>query len=143
MKTIGQRGASAVEFAIILPILSLLVIGIIDFGLLLYNKAVLTNASREGARAGIVQSTPRVSVPAIESVVISYCQNNLIDFSGVTPKAVTFTPPPVSCTAFGDDLTVKVSFSDTLLLLPNIMRLFGASLTNPMQIEATTTMRCE
>ena len=60
MKLKNQRGASAVEFAVVLFPLVLLVFGIIDFGFLLYNKAMLTNASREGARAGIVSQSPRV-----------------------------------------------------------------------------------
>ena len=45
-----QRGAAAVEFAIVLPLLLVFVFGIIEFGFLLYDKAVITNASREGAR---------------------------------------------------------------------------------------------
>ena len=50
---IGQKGVAAVEFAIVLPFLVLLVFGTIEFGLMFYNKQVITNASREGARAGI------------------------------------------------------------------------------------------
>jgi Flp pilus assembly protein TadG len=61
VKLQSYRGASAVEFAIILPILILLVFGIIEFSLALYDKAMITNASREGARAGIVAQIPRVT----------------------------------------------------------------------------------
>ena len=48
----NNKGASAVEFALVLPILIVLLFGIVEFGLLMYNKAVITNASREGARDG-------------------------------------------------------------------------------------------
>ena len=48
----GNNGASAVEFAVVLPLL-VLPFGIIEFSLALYDKAMITNASREGARAGI------------------------------------------------------------------------------------------
>jgi Flp pilus assembly protein TadG len=44
-----QNGGAAVEFAIILPLLIALLFGIVEFGLLLYNKQIITNASREGA----------------------------------------------------------------------------------------------
>ncbi|MGD8892889.1 MAG: pilus assembly protein, partial [Desulfobacterales bacterium] len=54
-----QNGATVVEFAIILPLLIVFLFGIIEFGLLLYNKQVITNASREGARAGLVVRDPR------------------------------------------------------------------------------------
>jgi Flp pilus assembly protein TadG len=50
-----ENGAAAVEFAILLPLLAGLVFGIIEFGLLLYNQQVITNASREGARAAIME----------------------------------------------------------------------------------------
>jgi hypothetical protein len=52
---LGQKGAAAVEFAVVLPLLVLLLFGSIEFGLLLYNQEVITNASREGARAGIAR----------------------------------------------------------------------------------------
>ena len=50
----NEKGGSLVEFAIITPLLFVILFGIFESGLLLYNKAVITNASREGARAGIV-----------------------------------------------------------------------------------------
>ncbi len=54
MKFKSQRGAQIVEFALILPLLLAIMMLIIDFGFLVYNKAVITNASREAARAGTV-----------------------------------------------------------------------------------------
>lgn len=56
-KVSTERGAALVEFALVFPILLLLLMGIVEFGLLFYNKQVLTNASREGARAGIAYAT--------------------------------------------------------------------------------------
>ena len=61
IKFASQKGAAMVEFALILIPLLLITFGIIEFGLLMYNQQVLTNASREGARAGIVSSSPRVT----------------------------------------------------------------------------------
>jgi Flp pilus assembly protein TadG len=99
-KKIGQKGAAAVEFAIILPLLLTLVFGIIDIGLLLYNKQVITNASREGARAGIARST----IP-IATVVENYCAGRLV-FNGT----LSIAPPPHGGDAFQDDKTVTVSY---------------------------------
>jgi Flp pilus assembly protein TadG len=45
-----DRGAAAVEFALILPLLLLLVFGIVEFGLLLNKQVSVSNAAREGAR---------------------------------------------------------------------------------------------
>ena len=45
----NRKGASAVEFAIILPILVAMVFGIIDFGRLFHAKMITTHLAREGA----------------------------------------------------------------------------------------------
>jgi Flp pilus assembly protein TadG len=62
MRLKSQKGVAAVEFALVLPLLVLLIFGIIEFSLLMFNKQVITNASREGARAGIVAGTPRLPI---------------------------------------------------------------------------------
>ena len=49
----AERGAVAVEFAIILPVLLLILAGLFDFGRGFYWKHTVTNASREGARYGV------------------------------------------------------------------------------------------
>ena len=46
----NQNGAALVEFAIVLPLLLILIFGIIEFGVMFYDKAMITNATREGAR---------------------------------------------------------------------------------------------
>ena len=47
----GERGAVAVEFALIMPMLCLLVFGIIEFGFMLNRDTMIANTSRDGARA--------------------------------------------------------------------------------------------
>lgn len=48
----SKRGQSLVEFALVLPLLVLLLYGLAEFGFLLYAHVQVTNAAREGARAG-------------------------------------------------------------------------------------------
>ena len=52
----GERGAAAVEFALILPVLVLLIFGIIEFGRGYNAKIEITGAAREGARVLAVGS---------------------------------------------------------------------------------------
>ena len=49
--SIYYRGSVVVEFALIFPLLLFIVFSIIECSLALYDKAVITNASREAARA--------------------------------------------------------------------------------------------
>ena len=130
-----QKGGAAVEFAIVLPILVLLVSGIIEFSLALYDKAVITNASREGARAGIVSQDPRVDDASIKGVVKRYCSNYLVTFGAHT--AVTDGDISITRDASGVDLTVTVMYPYTFLVLPKLMTI------GPINLAAATLMRME
>ena len=135
-QNIGQKGAAAVEFAIILPLLLTLVFGIIEFSILFYNKAMLTNASREGARAGIVYAFPnRLSPDEITNVVTNYCSNYLITFGSSASPGVSVTPGANA----GDPLTVDVNYHYDFLVLPN----FITSLVGGLDLSAVTVMRME
>jgi Flp pilus assembly protein TadG len=60
MRRRSEHGAAAVEFALVMPILLLLVCGIIDFGLMINAKTVVANAAREGARNGAISRNETV-----------------------------------------------------------------------------------
>jgi hypothetical protein len=139
----NQGGASAVEFALILPLLICLLFGIIEFGLLMYNKAVITNASREGARAGIVFS-PRPDEPAIKKVVGDYADAHVVTFDPNKPKPSTSLGTYGSCDAFGDELEVNVSYPYQFLVFSRVVSLLGSG-TMPGNVTLTsrTVMRCE
>ena len=129
------------EFAIVLPLLIILLFGIIEFALILYDKAVITNASREGARAGIVSKTNRLSDSEITTIVNGYCQNYLISF-GTSNTAVGITwldNDANSSKSFGDELSVSVSYPYSFLVLPN----FLTGLTGSLVLTAVTVMRYE
>ena len=140
-KASSQKGASAVEFALVLPLLMLITFGIIEFGMFIYNQQVLTNASREGARAGIVASSPRVPATgtnSIDSVVQNYCANHLVTF-GTQNNPVTTVIGYSTTAPFSSDLTVQVNYQYSFLVIPNLVP--GISRLRNMQ--AVTVMRYE
>jgi Flp pilus assembly protein TadG len=132
-----EKGTAAVEFALILPMLLLMLFVIIEFGFIFYDKAVLTNASREGARKGILARDPRVSAATISTTVGAYCARNLISFGPSSVPTTSISGAP--CPASDDDITVTVRYPYNFLVLPN----FLTTVTGPINLSATTVMRCE
>jgi Flp pilus assembly protein TadG len=92
-----------VEFAVILPLFVLLVIGIIEFGRGIMVKQIITNAAREGARRAIIES-------ATESEVKDVVQQYLSGAS-ISGASVTVTPASLTSLGLGDPVTVNVSVS--------------------------------
>lgn len=138
----NQKGTSAIEFAIILPLLVVFVFGIIEFGLLFYNKTMVTNASREAARAGIVYRDPAVTVVEMQSVVDSYCGARLVSFGG--GSSPTTTVPSGECANHGDELVVNVAYQYTFLLIPDFLTaFFSGGMPGSIDVSAVTRMRCE
>ena len=106
------------EFAILAPVLILLLFGIIEFGVMIFNQQVITNASREAARFGIIFSDPKHTAAEIQQVVIDYCADHLVTFgdSSTALKTPTVTGAEGS---FGSDLTVKVEYEYNFLFMDN------------------------
>ena len=132
-------GVAAVEFALVLPVLILILLGIIDFGLMMYDKAMVTNAAREAARAGIVLANPRPSGSQIQNVVTTYCGTNLISLSGSSacaPVVTNLDKGGSPCQAFADRLQVRVTYTYN----GPVLGLIGRS---AVPLDGTTVMRCE
>jgi Flp pilus assembly protein TadG len=120
-----------------LPLLLLIVFGILELGIALYDKAMITNASREGARAGVVLRNPKPTTQDITNVMLAYCQNYLVTFgTGNTP---TVTVPSGVGGTFGTPLTVTVSYQYSGLGLGAMLSAF----TGPIVMTATTIMNNE
>jgi Flp pilus assembly protein TadG len=129
-----QRGAAVVEFALILPILLGLLVGGIDASLAFYDKAVITNASREGARAGIVARNPQLSDAQIQQVVTQYAQSALVSL-GANPAQPNVT---IQKGSLGGDPTLQVTVSYTFEGI-GLGSLFQ-SLGRPWVLQASTEM---
>lgn len=139
----NETGAAAVEFAILLPLLLALIFGGIEFGLVMFNQQVLTNASREATRAGIVVGIDSVDDPTLTQIALDYCQDYLVTFENPAPVP-TVTITRTAGTNFGDPLTVTVQYDYQFLVLPNIRSLLGGgSYSTNLPLEAKTTMRYE
>jgi hypothetical protein len=133
----NERGGSLIEFVLIAWVLFLILFGIIEFGLILYNQAVITNASREGARYGIVSRTPRHSSAEIVTYVSQAYSDRTITFGTRDFRVIPQLP---GSTIFGQDLIVDVTWRYDFLLLPNFS---SGVLSNPLTLRARTVMKYE
>ncbi len=127
-----QAGGAAVEFALVLPLLLFIIFSTIEFSLALYDKAVITNAAREAARAGVVVRTNRLTEDQIEAVATSYMTNRLISFGSGTPTVNASNSAGVP----GANLTVTVEYPYNGLALGPLL----SALTGPITLSSTATM---
>jgi uncharacterized membrane protein len=73
----SQKGAAALEFAIVLPILMLLLAGFFDFGWLFYWQHSVSNASRAGARYAVqAKLAGGVSTPYTDAEITTFVKDN-------------------------------------------------------------------
>lgn len=131
-----ERGASAVEFAIVLPVLFLIVAAIVDFGRAYFTQIQLANAAREGARAAVV--LPLGSTPAPSTEVPARVSAALPGVTDAVISPTTFCPSTANSTARA---TVVVSRPFQWILLGPAMKMFGSTMANG-SISATGVMQC-
>ena len=100
----SDRGASAVEFALVLPVLLLLAFGIVDYGIFLGDSLAAQSGVREAARQGVVQNFGTCSPVSLR------CLADLTRERTTTVGARQYVKIKVSGGAWtrGNDLTVRV-----------------------------------
>ena len=77
-KRYRERGDGLVEFALILPILMLVLMGIVDLGRAVYAYNVVANSAREGARYGIASPSDTIGmIYAARSFAVGLDQNRI------------------------------------------------------------------
>ncbi len=127
----AQGGAVALEFALALPLFIMLFFGVVEFGLIMHAKGVITQASREGARYGLVYSLTPQSNADIQNFVFNY-------LAGLGVSDITLGNIQVSGAGGPDGatLSVQVNYTYHFLVLPN----FIAALTGNLNLSAGTVM---
>jgi Flp pilus assembly protein TadG len=130
----ADRGSVAVEFALVLPVLLLIVFAIIDFGRALNAQIDLTGAAREGVRLAAL-GYPDAAIQARVAAAAP-------DLSGVTATVTASCPPGAGPTA---DAQVDVSYSFSFITPIGAVAAFlgGSGLGAPIVLTAQGVMSCE
>jgi Flp pilus assembly protein TadG len=146
----GERGVVAAEFALLLPVIVLIIAGLVEGGHLWHLQHTITNASREGARAAILYNPP-YSAAGVESVAKTTVDNYLKNYlpndgtskvwttevgGGIDESGNLLPIPPAYNT--GSSITVRVTTTEGLMLLDKIIPGF-----QDIAVQAVTTMKLE
>jgi Flp pilus assembly protein TadG len=136
----SETGAELIEFALTLPLLLLLVLGIIEFGFLFREYETVTNAAREGARIAVLPDY--TSADAIARA------NAYLTAAGLTATHADPTVSGPTSQSLGAGLgcvsvyQVTVTYPHAIEFLGGIMSYFSQSL-GTITLSATSQMRSE
>ena len=126
-RLLQERGASAVEFAFIVPMLIVLVLGIAEFGHAFQVQGTLSAAAREGVRAMALQNNPALARTAVKNAAAT------LD-PAITDAQIVITPASCPQTGTGSNyVRVTIDYS-----MPFLTDFFGAGL----DLSGTGVMRC-
>lgn len=129
-----------VEFALILPLLLLLVFGIIQFGIIYNTKITITNAAREGARKAAVTSVDNTAVKTAITNSVASLSDTITETMTVNAKNSSILPAPGKIDWYvegsGSGNAVKVYVKGRVDIMVPIINLFtGPTLVIPAKAE--------
>lgn len=131
----ARRGQSLVEFALILPIFVLLLVGIFDFGRAVYAYNTISNASREAVRIGIVdQNVVRLQAEAVKAAVSLGAVSGDVDVAFLTPDLLgaCATPVDLGCVV---EITVHYQYNAATPIISNLVGTIDMTSTTRQPVE--------
>lgn len=142
-----EKGAELIEFALVLPLLLFVVVGIIDFGLTFQRYEVVTNAAREGARLAVL---PGYGAPDACARALAYLQNGGVTTTGACPAptnpTIVITKPFAISMGAGvptlPGAKVDVLYTSPYVFLGPIAGFFGGTFAT-VPLRGVAVMRCE
>jgi Flp pilus assembly protein TadG len=138
---LSEDGAQLIEFALVLPMLLLVVLGIAEFGFIFQRYEVLTNAAREGARIAVL---PGYSTADVQARVAAYVTAGRVPTTGTNPT-VAVTNVAIPTTPGGPVLSgrrVTVTYTHSYMFLTGIGSWFGITYAT-VPLRAVSEMRTE
>jgi Flp pilus assembly protein TadG len=134
-----ERGAQLVEFALVLPLLLLVVLAIADFGFMFQRYEVLTNAAREGARIAVL---PGYTDADVQARVDDYLTAGRVPVAG---RGLTEVDDGAVVVPGGTTITtriVTVNYTYTYMFIGAIAGWFNATY-GTQALSAVSEMRVE
>jgi len=127
----SEQGAAMVEFAIVAPLLFMLILGTIDFGRALFVYNNLTNAAREGARLAAARATQDPASATVKADVDARVAQYISGFEGASPSYAVQLTTDVAYPGT-EVVTVAITNFEFNMLTPFAAPIFGgANITMP------------
>lgn len=137
----SESGNALIEFALVIPLLLLTVLGIVDFGFLFQRMQVMTNAAREGARMAVL---PGYAAADVQARAKNFVQTGGVPTTTSNP-AVQVTNVTIPTGAGGPTMSgkrVEVTYTHQYLFIGPIAGWFGGSFTS-VPVTGVAIMRNE
>ncbi len=99
----GRRGAAVVEFAVVAPLLLLILFGIIEYGYIFMVRQTVIHAAREGCRIAVLQTTDEPYSEVTARIT------EIMETTGVTGYTVDLTHPSEGNPMEAVQITVPIS----------------------------------
>ncbi|HYR51545.1 MAG TPA: TadE family protein [Candidatus Dormibacteraeota bacterium] len=125
----SQSGEALVEFALILPILLVLSLGMLDFGRAFHAKSLVDQAAREGCRVAIVTK------PLDQALIVERVEK-VLEAGNMKPNSVTSNLDANRLV----EVEVEITFK---FITPGVFSLIGAKFDNTMELVGRAVMRSE
>ena len=140
----SERGAELIEFALTLPLLLLLVLGIIEFGFLFQEYEVVTNSAREGARLSALIPSAGYTIDHAKTRVTDYLTAGGLDLAKAMPApTVVQSQTGIAGTGMCEtSYTVTVTYQHPVPFVSGIITYFGGAIAQ-IPLKAVAVMRAE
>jgi Flp pilus assembly protein TadG len=124
----SERGAELIEFALVLPLLLFVILGLVDFGFMFQRFEVVTNAAREGARMAVLSGYTDADV---ETRVRNYLTTGGVaaTTSNCSVATTDYTIPTSGGGPVMPGKRVQVTYASPYLFLGPVAGWFGGSFT--------------
>ena len=151
----SESGAETIEFALTLPLLLLVVLGIVEFGFVFQQYEVVTNAAREGARMASLSTYGTTNATRVTNA--QFRVNQYLIAAGLDTASATVCVGPNDSTCTGAitqtalpgpggcvwTVRVSVAYAHPVIFVGGIIRYFGGSWPGTLTLRARSTMRTE
>lgn len=127
----NERASSTVEFALVLPIMLLILMGTVEFGRIMSVSQMLNSAAREGARTA--------TLPGANNSIVQDRVNEELASAGLPNGIIELTPSDITTANRNDPVTVRVTLPYTdIAWVPGFIPAFSG-----INLEGIVVMRKE